>query len=105
MSRVVLSCPLPCVVHLAYQIMVGPKSVLRTPQRTAKAVATSPDPTLTESEGIRGRTEELGVGRGLRGASCKIFHLDNSFAVAMMRLPSLRARPWFVRLRRATFVL
>jgi hypothetical protein len=36
--------------------------------------------------------EELGCKRCL-ARGCKIFHLDNSCAEAMMRVPSLRAHP------------
>jgi hypothetical protein len=43
MSRVVPSCHLLCLINLAYSIIAEAKAELRAPQRTAKAVATSPD--------------------------------------------------------------
>jgi hypothetical protein len=101
MSCNVPSCPvlsLACFFNRAYQDTVERKCELHTPWLTVMAAAHFQ---VWGSRKIRLRSRKSQA-EALGKRSCKIFHLDNRCASAIMRLPFyelVRIRPVFVAVR------
>src|SRR5208283_6136312 len=82
-----------CPTGLAYSNMA--KSKHEAPHATADGKSCGDFPQNLERSRERGvrLTDRRVRANRCCGTDCKIFHLDNPFSAAIMRLPSLRARP------------